>query len=224
MKERPLPSDLPLLVYTVISAEHEVLDTTQTLIAVLAAGSSPYDLPDDVWKDYLKSPSRFETTPVNEPFISLKWCTRDVQDALCRNLNLMQWYSLWKATKFPNPPPRKRQLGKGTKITALFSIPYHIIGQHAATKDVLQSVTSCILLRRSKPLVLLFVSPSGHGKTELAMCMGGLLSLESITVDCTEMRHETDIFGPKAPYQGHDKGSPFNNHLAKWQVKEASSS
>ena len=28
------------------------------------------------------------------------------------------------------------------------------------------------------------------------------------------MRHETDILGPKPPYQGHQKGSPLNNHLA----------
>jgi len=215
-KDRARPSDLPLLAYTVISAEYEVLDTTQTVIALLATGSSPFDLPDDMWKDYLKSPSRLESTPVKEPYNTLGWCTLDVQDALCRNLNLMQRYSLWKATKFPIPAPRKRQLGKETNTTALFGIPYHIIGQHAATRDVLQSVTSYILLRRSKPLVLLFAGPSGHGKTELAIRMGDLLSLESVMVDCTEMKHETDMFGPKAPYQGYDKGSPLNNHLAKW--------
>lgn len=186
------------------------------MIALLAAGSSPHDLPDDMWEGYLKSPSRLEITPSNEPCNPLGWCTLEVQDALCRNMNLMQRYSLWKAMKFPNPPPRKRQLGKETDTTALFGIPYHIIGQHPATRDVLQSVTSHILLRRSKPLVLLFAGPSGHGKTELAVRMGDLLSLASVMVDCTEMKHETDMIGPKAPYHGYDKGSPLNNHLAKW--------
>lgn len=46
--------------------------------------------------------------------------------------------------------------------------------------------------------------------------MSYLLSLEMITMDCIEMRHETDIFGPKAPYSGYWEGSPLNNHLAKW--------
>jgi len=216
IQDRSLPSDLPILAYTVISAEYEVSDTTQTMIALLAEGANPYELPVEMWEDYLKSPSRLETTPVNEPCNPPGWCTLELQDALCRNLNLLQRYSLWKSTKFPNPAPRKRQLGKETGTTALFGIPYHIIGQHPATRDVLQSVTSHILLRRSKPLVLLFAGPSGHGKTELALRMGDLLSLESVTVDCTEMEHETDMFGPKAPYHGYDKGSPLNNHLAKW--------
>ena len=34
-------------------------------------------------------------------------------------------------------------------------------------------------------------------------------------VDCTEIRHETDIFGPKAPYHGWEAGSPVNNFLAR---------
>lgn len=68
----------------------------------------------------------------------------------------------------------------------------------------------------SKPLVLLFAGSSDYGKTELAMRMGDLLFVESITVDCTETKHETDIFGPKAPYHKYEKRSPLNNHLAKW--------
>lgn len=45
--------------------------------------------------------------------------------------------------------------------------------------------------------------------------MGVLLSLKIHQVDCTEMKHETDILGPKAPYYGHENGSPLNNHLAE---------
>lgn len=64
------------------------------------------------------------------------------------------------------------------------------------------------------PLVMLFTGASGHGKTEVAKRMGNLLSLDIHIVDCTEMRYETDIFGPKAPYQGHQEGSKLNNFLA----------
>jgi ATP-dependent Clp protease ATP-binding subunit ClpA len=49
--------------------------------------------------------------------------------------------------------------------------------------------------------------------------MGNLLSLEIERVDCTEMKHETDLFGPKRPYVGHEKGSPLNNFLSRMNKK-----
>lgn len=56
---------------------------------------------------------------------------------------------------------------------------------------------------------------SGHGKTELAKCVGALLSVESLVVDSTEMNHITDFFGPKAPFPGYEDGSALNNFLCR---------
>ncbi|KAL8823713.1 MAG: hypothetical protein Q9191_005612 [Dirinaria sp. TL-2023a] len=215
-KQRALLSKLPVLAYAVISAENQVLDTTPTVIALLASGANPRDIPEEMWRDYRKSPARLQTTPATESIDPLAWCTLEVQNALCRSLNLMQRYSLWKAEKFPKPSPKREQLAKLHDATALFGIPFHIVGQHPAINDVLESITSQLLFENPKPLVLLFAGPSGHGKTELAMRMGELMSLESMSVDCTEMECETDLFGRKAPYRGYEEGSPLNNHLAKW--------
>jgi ATP-dependent Clp protease ATP-binding subunit ClpA len=63
------------------------------------------------------------------------------------------------------------------------------------------------------------VGPSGHGKTELGRRLGSLLSLEMQTVDMTETRYETDLFGPKAPYIGCEVGSPLNNFLSRMSGK-----
>jgi MoxR-like ATPase len=49
--------------------------------------------------------------------------------------------------------------------------------------------------------------------------MGELLSMEMERIDCTETRYETDIFGPKKPYIGHEVGSPLNNFLARLNGK-----
>lgn len=65
-----------------------------------------------------------------------------------------------------------------------------------------------------QPLVLLFAGPSGHGKTELARNLGGLISLDLHSVDCTTPKHESDLFGPWRPYQGWEEGSSVNNFLA----------
>lgn len=51
--------------------------------------------------------------------------------------------------------------------------------------------------------------------------MGVLLSLTTHITDCTEMRYETDLFGPKYPYHGHEQGSPLNNYLALYSGKRA---
>lgn len=65
------------------------------------------------------------------------------------------------------------------------------------------------------PLVLMFAGPSGHGKTELARKLGDLLSLEMVNVDCTSKSDEREMFGPRSPYIGSEKGSPLNNFLAR---------
>jgi hypothetical protein len=49
--------------------------------------------------------------------------------------------------------------------------------------------------------------------------MGEILTLEMECIDSTELRHETDLFGPKKPYIGYDQGSPLNNFLAKMSGK-----
>lgn len=222
--KRAGPTGLPLLAYTIFHAEYEVLDTLPTMISLLAAGADPHEVPKELWQDYLKAPGRFPVTEVAGAERSLRWCTVEVQDALSRTMNLLQTYSLWKADKVPRPLPRMKQFAGAFKSTPLFEAPFHLVGQLPAATQVVESITSHFLFEPSeclgsesfKPLVLLFVGQSGHGKTELARHMGYLLSLEMITVDCTEMRHETDIFGPKAPYSGYWEGSSLNNHLAKW--------
>lgn len=103
----------------------------------------------------------------------------------------------------------------------LFEVPFHIIGQQQSTQRVQNSILSHRLFNSATPLVFLFTGPSGHGKTELARRMGSLLSLDMVSIDCTEMKHETDLFGPKAPYTGSAAGSPLNNFLAKWTGQRA---
>lgn len=72
-----------------------------------------------------------------------------------------------------------------------------------------------------QPLVLLFAGPSGHGKTELARNLGRLLGFDLRNVDCTNLKRETDLFGPWFPYQGWEKGSVVNNFLAGHNARQS---
>lgn len=86
---------------------------------------------------------------------------------------------------------------------------------------VCSSILAHLTIKSSHPLVMAFVGPPGHGKTELAKRMGDLLSANLFIADCTEMRHETDLFGPKFPYSGWENGSPLNNFLSNDQGKRS---
>lgn len=45
--------------------------------------------------------------------------------------------------------------------------------------------------------------------------MGALLAVDSLTLDAAEMSHITDLFGPRAPFPGHEEGSALNNFLCR---------
>ena len=107
------------------------------------------------------------------------------------------------------------QVGKLHGIMALIQAPYYLIGQEFAAAEASERLIHHIAIGKERLLVMVFAGPSGHGKTELALDMKVLLSVKHVVVDRTEVRHETDLFGPNAPYHGYEKGSPLNNHLCR---------
>ena len=105
-----------------------------------------------------------------------------------------------------------KQVAEAFDIESLFQLPYHVVGQTLATRQLIQSVASH-LLSLSRPLVLVFTGPSGHGKTEVACRVADLLSVDRMHIDCTEMQTGVDLFGPRPPISGHEDGSQLNNFL-----------
>ena len=206
---------IPVLAYAVMRAEYDMSDTTDCIVALIAKGADPKDVPKDMWQEYLKAPLKDKANPTDAANAPHQWCTQKVRGTLCRNLTLLQRYILWKAEKITKPTAREKQVAKAHGITSLFGAPYYIIGQQQATKQIMDCVMDHCDFDKNKPLILLFTGPSGHGKTELAKGMGRLLSLDFFTVDCTSKQRETDMFGPQAPYVGYEEGSSLNNHLVK---------
>ena len=204
---------LPLLAFAVLNAELPVLDTTNTVISLLAMGANPSQIPRDMWEQYLELPAKDVPEQTKAKGLSDLWCVAELREALCRNLNLMQRYALWKADNTNPQPPVSREIAKVHSITPVFEIIYHLIGQRTAAQETVHCIMDHVIFGDTVPLVLLFAGPSGHGKTELARKMGNLLTLKIHTVDFAEMKHETDMFGPKKPYLGYDEGSPLNKFL-----------
>ena len=213
---RTRPYSVPVLGFAIMHAENDLINTTDVVTTLLGLGAPPYDIPKDMWVDFIKAP-RVVREPTYEPELGSRtpWCSPPFRAALARTLNLSQRYFLAKTATLKRPSGRAKQVAAAHKVTALLEAPYHLIGQAPATDMVLSRVFGHIALCADTPLVLLYAGPSGHGKTELAKQMGTLMSVDTLVVDCTEMRYETDMFGPKHPYAGSSEGSPLNNYLAQ---------
>ena len=219
--QQAFPTGMPVLAYCIMSAEYQLSDTTDALFTLLAMGANPCDLPQDMWCNYIKNPAKVgPELPVAE-VEKYSWCSSEIRAALCRTFNLLQRYQFKMASLLPGRTARAKQVAAAFDITPLFEIPFQIIGQRLAARTVQEWVMSHALHHIEMPLVLLFTGPSGHGKTELAKRMGELLSLPLLKMDCTQIHVTTDLFGPQAPFAGHEAGSPLNNFLADHSGQKA---
>lgn len=199
-------------------------DTTSIVTMLLALGArasvipkafySPYQ--QDILAEGLKSAQLQDLEDDDK-----KWCKAYLVPKITTTLNLSQRYFLEKASRSSQHSQRQKQIAEEYNSTALLGISYFLIGQTWAARAVINKLLNYMVLSSSRPLVLTFAGPSGHGKTELARRLGNLLSLDFESVDMTEMKHENDLFGPKPPYVGAAEGSPLNNFLVRMSGKRS---
>lgn len=195
------------------------MDALEIIRCLLAFGAQPESIPKHLWHDYMTKPcDGAMSRPIGVP--EARWCTVTYSQALQQNMNLSQRYFLHKASRIPRPSPAISQFARTQDIVGILKAPYHIIAQERANNQLRSIILTSYSLRLAQPIVPAFAGPSGHGKTELTKRLGDLLSLPCLRVDCSEVRHETNLFGPKAPYEEHEKGSPLNNHLLQESGKE----
>jgi hypothetical protein len=211
-------SGTPLITFAMMHSEIIEKDTTHMVATLLSLGAAPEVIPAAFYRPFHRD------LPPNGPDVesmtdlqdaNKQWCTPAMIARLSKTINLTHRYYLERAAKAKKPSIRQRQVAMKKNAEGLLGIPYFLIGQTAAANLLSQKLLSTLLVQSDRPLVLVFAGPSGHGKTELARRLGHLLSLELEVVDCTIFSREIELFGPRAPYHGSDRGSPLNNFLAR---------
>lgn len=207
------PLNVPLLAFAIMCSETLQIDTTNMVCVLLSKGASPCAIPKDLYMPYLQDNSASSGQKGTEAIEDVAWCSPEIKARLSKNVNLTHRYFLDKSTKLKPPSTKRRQIARLRKCQGLLGIPYFLIGQSVATELLIQKLLIHMMLPAKKPLVLCFAGPSGHGKTELARQLGHLLSLDLEIVDCTTFTHEMELFGPRRPYHGYEKGSAVNNFL-----------
>ena len=211
-------SGVPLLAFAIILSDNIKADTTLMTASLLGLGASPSVIPSAFYTPYLQDLP--ETGPPDEKLEDLddenkRWCVGIARQKLARTMTLSQRYYLERAATTKKPSVRQTQVAQKRNAKPLLGIANFLIGQTLAAKTLLHKLLSHLTVPSKKPLVLVFAGPSGHGKTELARRLGSLLSLELEVVDCTIFNREMELFGPRRPYTGWEKGSRLNNFLAK---------
>ena len=186
-------------------------DTSHIVSTLLSLGASPRVIPAQLYTPYNQdlidddSYEDFMELSGNE---SNSWCTPAEVARLKRTMHLTHRYNLYTAAHMKEPLARQRQVARLHNAEALLRIPYFLIGQTRAVNLLIDVLLRRLALPGNQPLVLVFAGPSGHGKTELARCLGNLLTLDLEVVDCTTVKYSTDLFGPREHYRGCERGSP----------------
>jgi hypothetical protein len=223
------PTGTPLLAFAIMNAENTGSDTTNIVATLLSLGASPASIPKEFYTPYAKDlppsgPERKKHTSEDADKVSeeearnelaWKWCTETATKKLARNMHLTHRYNLERAVTAKKLSKRHRWVASRRKADAILGVPYFLVGQSLAANRLLTKILSYLVIPTSRPLVLAFTGPSGHGKTELARCLGVLLDLELEVVDCTIFNREMELFGPRHPYTGADRGAPLNNFLVR---------
>jgi hypothetical protein len=212
------PSHVPLLAFAIICGETLQIDTANIVCILLSKGASSYAIPQDLFTPYLRDTTtsleqkgQTDATGTEEAM----WCSPETKAKLAKNINLTHRYFLEKSTKLKPPSTKRRQIAQLRNCQGLLAIPYFLIGQSVGTELLIQRLLTHLMMPTKQPLVLCFAGPSGHGKTELARQLGHLLSMDLEVVDCTTFTREMELFGPRKPFVGHEKGSALNNFLVK---------
>ncbi|KAI5925114.1 P-loop containing nucleoside triphosphate hydrolase protein [Camillea tinctor] len=211
------PDAFPVIAFSVLNGGRTMAEASRTLATLLRFGADPRAIPKFFYDPYSRDlpndgPTEEELDNNDAP---KKWCTTDAGAHLARSLSLSQRYDLYRASKIQPHSGREKELLTRQGAEEVLGLHQMIVAQSIATRWLQKKLLAYLARQKNKPLVLVFAGPSGHGKTELAQRFRDLMSLESHTVDCTNVKQDVELFGPRPPFSGNENGSALNNFLVR---------
>ena len=209
---------VPALAWAILDTWYRLKNGTEIVRTLLSLGAQAEVIPRDMWADIMEQPAEKEPVAQDEAAITA-WCTPERRRMLAKALNLTMRYLLTVRAKHGKPNQKQLDIAKRYQMQKLFAMPYHLIGQEHASKQILTHLWARLCttehINSGKPLVFLFCGPSRHGKTGLARNFGNLLNVKFKQLDATKWEHEWDVFGSSQGFAVHESGSGLNNFLAE---------
>ncbi|XXH03385.1 hypothetical protein Hte_009784 [Hypoxylon texense] len=196
--------NISVLSFAILRGARVGHSTPEITRLLLSYGADPEGMNKEWWQNYLETPA------ITDPAGSASYF---IHPELALALDLTTRYYLWRASHLEARTKRTLQIAEAHGMTALLRLPYHIVGQEATVRLVVNTVYAHVAQDTAKPLVLAFAGLSGHGKTELATQMGELLSIPTKTIDCAQASDQWALLGSTYGYIGSEKGAPLNEFL-----------
>lgn len=175
---RHFPSGIPVLALAIFQNNGSAVVATTILLEM---GADPFVIPKDLWNDD-DSYSNISDDP-----LSTQWCDEANKNLLAKCFNLSIKQCLQAAAKKAITPSNRENEIFGVDLVNVESSDHLLVGQEAAIRRVNEYLRCHILCGGSEPLVLAFVGPAGHGKTELARRIGTIHPLLSARPKATDL-------------------------------------
>jgi len=215
MPQSSKATSIPLLAFAIMNGSDNALDTSEAVARLLCAGVDPKTIPECMWDEL---PVALDALAVGD---SRSWCTPEVRSRLEASLTVTHCYLLRRAMEVPAANARTVQIAEGNTMAELLEIGHSIVGQQPACMRVLDLVFAHIALKRPEPLLLAFAGPPGHGKTELAERIGGMIACKTTSINCAEIRSSWGLFGAESGHGGQSNGTTLNNFLVENKGKHS---
>ncbi|KAL9095308.1 MAG: hypothetical protein Q9165_002565 [Trypethelium subeluteriae] len=208
---------MPLLAFVIDHGAADSFDTIEMVKALLVWGADPFLLPPSLWFP-IKRPDYETLESRSQDRNALTgWCRGRLYTNLQCAVNLSHRYLFQTACILDKPSELERQIAENHNVPGLLQIPYCLIGQRRAAVQIkhrmLQHIEICTSYKT--PLVLTFVGPSGHGKSELAHHMTKLLPLDLMHIDIAQMQSTNELLGVAPVYQTMQEENRLINFLIR---------
>jgi hypothetical protein len=150
---------IPVLAFAIINSLAVREDTTETVAFLLANGAKASMIPSPFLGPCLGDLAVFDPSK-DSPSDKTAWCKALFWDQLHRAINITQRYFLSRSSLFKPPSVRLHQAATQYNVSALFGLPFWIVGQNLALEILTDQLLGSFVLQGVKPLVLMFAGKS----------------------------------------------------------------
>ncbi|KAL1954443.1 hypothetical protein VTO42DRAFT_1167 [Malbranchea cinnamomea] len=164
------PTGIPVLAAAIFQNNASAV----ALVAILLElGADPFVIPKDLWDDN----ASLALSHVQDDPLKVGWCREPHRNLFAKCFNLSIRFYLQEAAKKALDPKSEVMHATGANMVNIELANHLFVGQEVALHLVEKYLRCHLLCENREPLVLAFVGPVGHGKTELARRIGAIRPL-----------------------------------------------
>jgi hypothetical protein len=161
-------SGMPILAAAIFQSNASAVVSVSILLEL---GADPFVIPRDLWDDSADSQDVY---PSEEDLAKTRWCDEANRNLLNKCFNISIKHRLLQASR---EEPCSNGIPKTEDLIHAELSNHLLIAQDASIARVNEILRCHLLCGKKEPLVMVFIGPAGHGKTEMARRIGNVRRL-----------------------------------------------